>query len=219
MMFTGFDKKSQSKFKNAFLIFTISQFFMLLGLLDFGTPIKALSDWLIIFTLLQFVGFILIIVSSIKIYGFNKNYFYFFITSIICLFVSLLSSIGAESTEDFTIAWARGLAVSSDILLCIVYAYFFLGSKEYFIEHSVSKNIKRSKIGFIVVIVLTIIINLLVFIGSFSGIRTNYVAAAIFKYSALLMKFIMYTFMVIVLILMMAEMKKEKGVETAHEEQ
>ena len=219
MMFTGFDKKSQSKFKNAFLIFTISQFFMLLGLLDFGTSIKALSDWLIIFTLLQFVGFILIIVSSIKIYGFNKNYFYFFITSIICLFVSLLSSIGAESTEDFTIAWARGLTVSSDILLCIVYAYFFLGSKEYFIEHSVSKNIKRSKIGFIVVIVLTIIINLLVFIGSFSGIRTNYVASAIFKYSALLMKFIMYTFMVIVLILMMAEMKKEKGVETAHEEQ
>ena len=192
---------------------------MLLGLLDFGTSIKALSDWLIIFTLLQFVGFILIIVSSIKIYGFNKNYFYFFITSIICLFVSILSSVGAESTEDFTIAWARGLAVSSDILLCVVYAYFFLGSKEYFIEHSVSKNIKRSKIGFIVVIVLTIIINLLVFIGSFSGIRTNYVAAAIFKYSALLMKFIMYTFMVIVLILMMVEMKKEKGVEKAHEEQ
>ena len=192
---------------------------MLLGLLDYGTSIKALSDWLIIFTLLQFVGFILIIVSSIKIYGFNKNYFYFFITSIVCLFVSILSSVGAESTEDFTIAWARGLEVSSDILLCVVYAYFFLGSKEYFIEHSVSKNIKRSKIGFIVVIVLTIIINLLVFIGSFSGIRTNYVVAAIFKYSALLMEFIMYTFMVIVLILMMVETKKEKGVEKAHEEQ
>ena len=211
--------KSQLKFKRAFLIFTISQFFMLVGLLDFATPIKALSDWLILFTLLQFVGFILIIVSSIKIYGFNKNYFYFFITSIICLFISILSSVGAESTENFTIAWARGLAVSSDILLCIVYAYFFLGSKDYFVEHSVSKNIKRSKIGFIVVIVLTIIINLLVFIGSFRGIRTNYVAAAIFKYSALLMKFIMYTFMVIVLILMMNEMKKEKGVEKAHEEQ
>ena len=211
--------KSQLKFKRAFLIFTISQFFMLVGLLEFATPIKALSDWLILFTLLQFVGFILIIVSSIKIYGFNKNYFYFFITSIICLFISILSSVGAESTENFTIAWARGLAVSSDILLCIVYAYLFLGSKDYFVEHSVSKNIKRSKIGFIVVIVLTIIINLLVFIGSFRGIRTNYVAAAIFKYSALLMKFIMYTFMVIVLILMMNEMKKEKGVETVHEEQ
>ena len=210
---------NKTKFSGAFLIFTISQFFMLLGLLDYGTSIKALSDWLIIFTLLQFVGFILIIVSSIKIYGFNKNYFYFFITSIICLFVFILSSVGAESTEDFTIAWARGLEVSSDILLCVVYAYFFLGSKEYFIEHSVSKNIKRSKIGFIVVIVLTIIINLLVFIGSFSGIRTNYVVAAIFKYSALLMEFIMYTFMVIVLILMMVEMKKEKGVEKAHEEQ
>lgn len=207
------------KYHHAFLLFTIAQLFMTLGLLDFATSIKALSDWLIIFTFLQLVGFILIIVSSIKLYGFNKNYFYFFVTSIICLFVTMLSTVGMESTEDFTIAWARGLEVSANILMCAINAYFFLGSKEYFLGHQLYKNVKRSKIGFIFVIVITVIINLTVFIGSFNAIRTNFVAAAVFKYSALLMKLIMYSFIFIILIVMMIDMKKEKGVETSHEEQ
>ena len=206
-------------YHRAFLIFTIAQFFMVIGLLDYGTSIKALSDWLIIFTFCQFIGFVLMVVASVKLYSFNKNYFYFFITSIICLFVSLLSGVGAESTEDFTIALARGLTISSDILLCVIYAYFFLGSKDYFLESQLKRNAKRSKVGFVFVIVMTIIINLTVFIGSFNSIRTNYIAAAIFKYSSVLMRFIMYTFMFVILILMMIDMKKLKKEEKTNEKQ
>ena len=207
------------EYHRAFLIFVIAQFFMVIGLLDYGTSIKALSDWLFIFTVCQLIGFVLMFVSSIKLYSFNKNYFYFFITSLICIFIALLGNVSEESTEDFTIAWSRGLLISADILLCIIYAYFFLGSKEYFLENGLERNAKRSRFGFIFVIIMTIIINLTAFIGSFNGIRTNYIAAAIFKYSSILMKFIMYTFMFVILILMMVDMKKIKKEEVINEEQ
>ena len=206
-------------FRRAFLIFTIAQFFMIVGLLDYGTSIKALSDWLAIFTVCEIIGFILMIASSIKLYSFNKNYFYFFITAVICLFISILAVVAKESTEDFTIAWSRGLSVSADILLCMIYAYFFLGSKEYSLDHGLSKNAKRSKTGFVFVIVMTIVINLVVFVGSFNAIRTNYVAAAVFKYSSVLLKFAMYTFMFVILILMMIDIKKVKEGEDSNEEQ
>ena len=205
-------------YRRAFLLFTIAQFFMAIGLLDYGTSIKALSDWLIIFTFCQFVGFLLMVAASIKLYSFNKNYFYFFITTIVCLFVAIISEVGTESTEDFTIALARGLTISSDILLCIIYAYFFLGSKEYFLDSQLTRNTKRSRVGFVFVIVMTIVINLTVFVGSFNSIRTNYIAAAIFKYSAVLMRFIMYIFMFVILVLMMNDMKKEKKEEDSNEE-
>ena len=206
-------------YHRAFLIFVVAQFFMVIGLLDYGTSIKALSDWLIIFTVCQLVGFILMVVASIKLYSFNKNYFYFFITSIICVFVAILGNVSKESTEDLTIAWSRGLLISADILLCIIYAYFFLGSKEYFLENGLERNAKRSKTGFVFVIAMTIAINLTVFVGSFNGIRTNYIAAAVFKYSSILMKFIMYTFMFVILVLMMIDMKKFKKEGETNEKQ
>ena len=209
--------KRKQDYQRSFLIFTIAQFFMMVGLLDYGTSIKALSDWLMLFTILQLVGFILMVVASIKLYNVNRNYFHFFLTTVICFFVAILSNVGSESTEDFTIAWARGLTISADILLCLIYAYFFLGTKDYSHEHEISRNVKRSKIGFIAVIAFTIVINLTVFIGSFNGIRTNYVAATIFKYSALAMKFSMYTFMFVILVLMMNEMKKRRKKETLDE--
>ena len=66
---------------------------------------------------------------------------------------------------------------------------------------------------------MTIVINLFVFVGSFNAIRTNYVAAAVFKYSSVLLKFIMYAFMFVILILMMIDIKKVKEGETSNEEQ
>ena len=206
------------KYQTAFLIITIAQFFMMLSLLQYGGAIKALSGVLAIFALFQDIAFIMMIVAATKLYEFNKKYFYSFITSIICLFVTLLYTVAKESTEDMTVAWSRGLNVSSDILLCIAYAYFFLGSKDKFNELNLEKNVKRSRLGFFVVITITIVINLMSFFGSFNFVKTNYLVAAIFKYGGIAMRFVMYTFMFVIILVMKIDMKKNIK-EEPHEEQ
>lgn len=206
------------KYQKAFLIFTIAQLFMMLGLFQYGGAIKALSGILAVFAIFESVAYIMMIVAATKLYQYNKNYFYAFITAIICLFIGLLGSVAKESTEDFTVAWSRGLLISSDILLCVVYAYFFLGSKDQFRELGLEKNAKRSRLGFIFVITITIVINLTSFIGSFHVIKTNYLAAAIFKYGGLALKFTMYTFMFVILIIMKKDLKKHLKEDNAHEE-
>ena len=209
------------KYKQAFLLFTIAQLLMVVSLLENGSSIKALSDLMILFGVFHSIGFIMMVIASAKLYDKNKNYFYALITSIICIFVSLLALIATESTEDMTVAWSRGLAVSADILICITYAYFFLGSKEQFLEFGLEGNSKRSRLGFIFVIAVTIVINLMSFIGSFQAIKTNYLAAAIFKYGRVALKLFMYVFMFVILITMMVDMKKKfknEKEEEAHEE-
>ena len=205
------------KYKQAFLLFTISQFFMMLGLLEYGSSIKAISEIMGIFIIFQLIAFITMIAAATKLHDFNKNFFYAFVTSIICLFVSLLASVGSESTEDFTISWARGMDISSNILTCVAYAYFFLGCKDYFIEEGMERNAKRCRFGFFYVIGMTILINLMAFIGSFNGIKTNYIAASIFRYGALVVKLAMYLFMFIILVIMMRNMKNKQKEEEAHE--
>lgn len=208
---------SLKKYQKAFLLFTIAQFFMMLGLFEYGTSIKALSDILGLFVIFAIVAYIMMIAAATKLRDFNKNFFYSFITSIICLFVSLLATVGAESTEDFTISWSRGLGISADILLCISYAYFFLGCKDHFNEIGLERNAKRCKFGFFYVIGMTVLINIVAFIGSFESIKTNYVVAAIFRYGSLAMKLAMYLFMFIILVIMMRNMKKIQKEEEAHE--
>ena len=208
---------TEKKYKQAFSLFTISQFFMMLGLLEYGSYIKAISEIMGIFIIFQLVAFIMMIAAATKLHDFNKNFFYAFVTSIICLFTSLLASVGSESTEDFTIAWARGMDISSNILICVAYAYFFLGCKDHFIEEGMERNAKRCRFGFFYVIGMTILINLMAFIGSFNAIKTNYLVAAIFKYGALAMKLAMYLFMFIILVIMMRVMKKKEKEEEAHE--
>ena len=195
-------------FQKAFLIFTIAQFFMILGLMDYATGIKALSDWLVLFTLCELVGCILMVIASTMLYSYNKNYFYFLISALICAFTIMLYIIAEESTEDFTIAWSRGLAISGDVLMCVAYGYFFLGSKDYFIDNQLDKNVRRCKVSFIFIIVSTIVINIMNFIKTFDVVKTNYIAEAIFKYGVVLFKFITYTFMLVMLILMVIYMHK-----------
>lgn len=207
------------KYNQAFLLFTIAQFFMMLGLLQYGGSIKALAGILSLFALFQDIAFILMITAAVKLHEFNKNYFYAFITSIICLFISILATIAKESTEDMTVAWGRGLGISSDILLCVAYAYFFLGSKDRFKELELNKNVNRSKLGFVIVIVLTIVINLMSFIGSFNIVKTNYLVAAIFRYGGIAMRFTMYTFMFVIVLTMLIDMKKKIREEEHNEEE
>ena len=212
-------ENSIKKYQHAFLIFTIAQFFMILSLFEYGSSIKALSEFMVLFALFQGVALIMMIVATTKLYSFNKNFFYSLITVIVCSFISLLGTVAKESTEDMTVAWSRGLNVSSDILLCMAYAYFFLGAKDQFTSYGLERNVKRSRLGFFYVIGLTIVINLMSFIGSFNGMKTNVLVAAIFRYGTLAMKFFMYSFMFIVLILMMVYVKKNYKEEEAHEEQ
>ena len=212
-------ENSIKKYQHAFLIFTIAQFFMILSLFEYGSSIKALSEFMVLFALFQGVALIMMIVATTKLYSFNKNFFYSLITMIVCSLISLLGTVAKESTEDMTVAWSRGLNVSSDILLCMAYAYFFLGAKDQFTSYGLERNVKRSRLGFFYVIGLTIVINLMSFIGSFNGMKTNVLVAAIFRYGTLAMKFFMYSFMFIVLILMMVYVKKNYKEEEAHEEQ
>ena len=212
-------ENSIKKYQHAFLVFTIAQFFMILSLFEYGSSIKALSEFMVLFALFQGVALIMMIVATTKLYSFNKNFFYSLITIIVCSLISLLGTVAKESTEDMTVAWSRGLNVSSDILLCMAYAYFFLGAKDQFTSYGLERNVKRSRLGFFYVIGLTIVINLMSFVGSFNGMKTNVLVAAIFRYGTLAMKFFMYSFMFIVLILMMVYLKKNYQEEEAHEEQ
>ena len=209
------------KFQKAFLIFTIAQFFMILGLFGNVTSIKALSNWLFLFGFCKLIGGILMIVASSMLYQYNKNYFYFFVTTIIDMFIFIICMIGEESTEDVTVAFSRGLSITADILLGIVYIYFFLGTRDYFKEEElIESNSKKSKIGFIIIIVLMIVINLLSFIKTFDAIKTNLVAQAVFKYGAFITKLVMYVFIFVVLILMMINLqKKRKEIATNEKEQ
>ena len=209
------------KFQKAFLIFTIAQFFMVLGLFGNVTSIKALSNWLFLFGFCKLIGGILMIVASSMLYQYNKNYFYFFVTTIIDMFIFIICMIGEESTEDVTVAFSRGLSITADILLGIVYIYFFLGTRDYFKEEElIESNSKKSKIGFIIIIVLMIVINLLSFIKTFDAVKTNLIATAVFKYGAFITKLVMYVFIFVVLVLMMINLqKKRKEIATNEKEQ
>ena len=209
------------KFQKAFLIFTIAQFFMVLGLFGNVTSIKALSNWLFLFGFCKLIGGILMIIASSMLYQYNKNYFYFFVTTIIDMFIFIICMIGEESTEDVTVAFSRGLSITADILLGIVYIYFFLGTRDYFKEEElIESNSKKSKIGFIIIIVLMIVINLLSFIKTFDVVKTNLIATAIFKYGAFITKLVMYVFIFVVLVLMMINLqKKRKEIATNEKEQ
>lgn len=200
----------EKKYQTGFLLFTVAQFFMILGLMDYATSIKVLSDWLVLFTLCGLVGCILMVIASTMLYSYNKNYFYFLISALVCTFVVMLCIVATESTEDFTIAWSRGLNISGDILMCVSYGYFFLGSKDYFADNNLNRNIKRCSVSFVFIIVSTIVINLMNFVTTLDVVKTNYIANAIFKYGAVLFKFITYTFMLVMLILMFVHMHKQR---------
>lgn len=203
------DSKTK-KFDKAFLLFAIGQLFMVIGLLDYASSIKVLADWLFLFSILEIVGVVLMIISSTMLYEYNKKYFYFFITSIICLFINLLSAFGDESTEDFTIAVAKGLGISGDILLCASYVYFFLGTKEYFIDEKLDKNASRSKLSCLVIVILMIAINVMNFMKTVSFVQTNLIAMSIFKYGSVALKFGMYAYIFVILLIMKSDKKRKE---------
>ena len=96
-----------------------------------------------------------------------------------------------------------------------------LSKRDYFREQElVESNSKKSSIGFILIIVLMVVINLLSFIKTIDVVKTNLVAQAIFKYGVVIAKLVMYVFIFVVLILMMINLqKKRKEIATNEKEQ
>ena len=199
-----------NRFRNTFILFIIGQFFLILGLLSYGSHIKALASWLELFAFFDFLGIIFIIIVASRLYSYNKHYFHFLISSIIYLFIGILGTICLESTSDLTVAWGRGLNVSAGLLLCLVYVYFFLGTRDYFKENNLYDNVKKSRIGCIIVIAFTIISNIMSFIRTFDTVKTNYIASAILKYGSMFFKLVIYIFILVVLISMIVYMHKHK---------
>ena len=204
-------------FKKSLLLFIIGQFLIILGVLQYGAQIKALPGWLIVFFFLDVAGSILMIISAIRMYSYNKGFFYCFVSAIIYLFVTLLSVIGQESTSDFTVAWARGLSISSDILLCMIYVYFFLGSGKYCQQLGVTDKPKKSIAAIIIVISVTVTSNILDYLRTFNAIKTNYILVTVFKYSGMLIIFIAYIFVLVILIITYVHISKKLKEVTQNE--
>lgn len=196
-------------FQKSLRLFIIGQALIILGTLQLGAQIKALPEWLALFFFFDLVGSIMMIVSALRMYSYNKNFFYCFLTAFVYLFIVIIVVIGNESTSDFTVAWVRGLSISSDILLCVIYVYFFLGTGDYCLELGVVDKPKKSKAGYIFVISATIIRNILDYLRTFSAIRTNYILVTVFKYSGMLIVLVAYIFVLVVLILIYVHVRKK----------
>lgn len=196
--------KTIKKYNTGVILFTVGQFFTILGIFSVGSYFKALSEWLILFTIASFVGAILMAISSLLLFKYNRHYFLFFLTTLFYLFCTILQSVADESTVDMTVAWSRGLAVSEELLLCLIYMYFFLGARDYIKENGLATKRKSihilTMVGFIFVIFSTITVNVMDFIRTFNAVKTNYVATLVLKYGALLIRLVTSVFILVVLI-------------------
>lgn len=198
------------KFQNAYLLFALAQFFIILSLFSYAGTIKALSELFFLFDIFSAVGSVLLIIAATRLVFINRNCFYFFVTTMFYFFIGLLATFGNESTVDSTVAIARGLKTSETLLLCMIYVYFFLGTRDYFKEHNLIGNVKHSNIAYIVVIVGTIILMVIDFISPWNSVKTNYVLSSILRYSSLALYLTIYVFVLVLLILMLIYMKKRR---------
>lgn len=197
------------KFQKAYLLFALAQFFIILSLFSYGGNIKALSELFFLFDLFAIVGSILMIMAATRLVFINRNCFYFFVSTMFYFFISLLATFGSESTEDLTVAIARGLRTSSTLLICMVYVYFFLGTRDYFKENGLTGNIKSSKLGYIWVITCTALLMIIGIIKPWNSVKTNYVLTSILRYGSLLLELALYVFVLVILIMMLIYMKKK----------
>lgn len=196
------------KFQKAYLLFALAQFFIILSLFSYGGQIKALSEFFFLFEIFAIVGAALMIIAASRLVFINRNCFYFFVTTMFYFFIGLLATVASESTEDFTVAISNGLKVSSTLLLCVAYVYFFLGTRDYFKEQGLLGNVKNSKFGYIAVIGGTALLMIIDFVKSWNIIKTNYVLISVLRYSGLLIELAMYVFVLVILIMMLVYMKK-----------
>lgn len=202
------------KFKKAFRLFIIGQFFLLIGTINIGADFKVLPYWLSYFIVASLFGFVLILIATIKLYKVNKNYLRTLIALSIYLVISILADTCAHSKDDFYLIWSSHLAISADFILCILYVCFLLGTSDYLKEDNINQGNRKSKIGALVLVIIFIIERLLAFAASLNPVRLNVVAYSICKFGAWGLEFVIdaYVFVILVAIYYLIKKKEKEAI-------
>lgn len=212
------NQSKNKKFKKAFIIFLISQIMLVFSTLEFATRFKFIPSWFSAFTVFILIGLVLMAVALYKLKDINQHFRHAFLTAIILFSASLFQDACAKSTEEFYVLISKGLDWSVQILLAVLYVYFFLGARNYFNETSTTKSSKHSKTGLIVFLIIFLLERLSVFLMFFDGIKSNMIANRICTYVQWLSMLAIYIYVVVILILIVVAMKHVEKKDNDNEE-
>lgn len=201
------------KLQKGFILFTIGQFLVLIGSFSYLGTLKVIPQWVENLSLFSLVGVILFIFALSKIYFFNKHFLHSYITSFIVLVIAVLQTVAADSKTEAFVAWSRGLLVSSDILLCITYVYFFMGVYLFFVEEKILSGVRNAKITYTFIITAFILKNIFSFVKSFNEIKVQPIAYMVFNYGTILIQLVFDVVLLVSLITIMVYVQKhyQKG--------
>ena len=200
-----------SKFKKAFILFIIGQFFLLVGTLNIGANFKVLPSWFALFILASFIGFVLFYLACIKLYKINKNYLRTLISLVIYTVICILADACARSKDDFYLTWSNGLTVSASFILCVFYVCFFLGTSDYFKGENAKQGNKKSKIAAIMLVILFVTERVLAFISSFNAVKLNLVFYSVCRFGSWGLQFVINAYIFAILIVIFVHMNKKDG--------
>lgn len=206
------------KFRIRFCLFTIGQLFLVLGTFTIGARFKVVPSWLSLFFIFSAIGFVLIYIAFITLYKVNRNYLRSFIAFIIYLIITIFADACSQSKSDFYLIWSRGLGVSADFLLCIMYVYLFLGTRDYFHERNYIEGRNNSKLGAIILIILFAIERTMAFIASLNATKLNYILYSICRFGSWGFQFIINIFIFVVLLIAYIHLRKQSKEELTNEE-
>jgi len=201
------------KFRTGFILFMISQIMVTLSTLSMGSEFKALPSWLGLFIVFEFFAFITFFFAMLKLYKFNKNFTYAFITYGIYFTMTVFADVSSTSTSDFYLAWSRAMDLICRILLCVFYIYSFLGFYHYFKEIGLEKGAKKMRVGYLSFAGMFLIERVFTFLSTLQAIKLNLVAYTIFKYGAWALNFAIeiYILVTLILVFVMYEKYRKEG--------
>lgn len=182
------------KFKATFIIFWIGQLFLLISMFTFDGRFKFLPNILILLTIFNPIGYVLSLISLIKLKGINHHFYLSLVTFGIFVAVGILKSVCQTSTDEFFINWSKGLDWSIAILKCIMYVYFFLGCYHYFNDNGLVKIGKRTQAAVIVIVSLVFLERLSVFLLYFNPIRANIMMNRVLTFGQIIINLVVYCF-------------------------
>lgn len=207
------------KFRTGFILFMVSQIIVTLSTLSMGSEFKALPSWLGLFIVFEFFALITFFFAMLKLYKFNKNFTYAFITYGIYFTMTVFADVSSQSTNDFYLAWSRAMDLICRILLCLFYIYSFLGFHHYFKEIGLEKGAKKMRVGYLSFAGMFLIERVFTFLSSLKAIKLNLVAYTIFKYGAWALNFAIEIYVLVMLILVFVMYEKyRKGGGKKNEE-
>ena len=201
------------KFRTGFILFMVSQIMVTLSTLSMGSEFKALPSWLGLFIVFEFFALITFFFAMLKLYKFNKNFTYAFITYGIYFTMTVFADVSSQSTNDFYLAWSRAMDLICRILLCVFYIYSFLGFHHYFTEIGLEKGAKKMRVGYLSFAGMFLIERVFTFLSSLKAIKLNLVAYTIFKYGAWALNFAIeiYILVMLILVFVMYEKYRKEG--------